>query len=354
MPYDLMTTDKPKIAVDTAMGTSTHTLPETHTHDNLNDMSMFDFGIQETDLHYFYTNADGEEVSMLAPKKKAIIRSDTGMFLGNHSVRYKTIPHIDLYKQHTKKLLESDIGKSAVQVTDQTWDNGAKARRTVHFLDHTMKVRDGDEVCLRSDIFNSLDGAWSFQTFTGAYRSLCLNTLVFGGQKFYHENRKHTAGLNVSSALSKIANTLDVFTNQSEKFQLWSNTKITDEQAVQFLVNSICRKESKTMDTLALSKDSNHVDPKLINARLSDYLMYRFQQEQASLGNTIWALYNAMTHWSTHTDETYESQNDKGEWKEISMGRKGSQKANVQKEREIQVRNALDSQAWSTLESLAV
>ena len=53
-------------------------------------------------------------------------------------------------------------------------------------------------------------------------------------------------------------------------------------------------------------------------------------------------------------NETYESQNDKGEWKEISMGRKGSQKANVQKEREIQVRNALDSQAWLTLESLAV
>ena len=46
--------------------------------------------------------------------------------------------------------------------------------------------------------------------------------------------------------------------------------------------------------------------------------------------------------------------NDKGELREISMGRKGSQKANVQKDREILVRNALDSQAWQTLESLAV
>ena len=76
--------------------------------------------------------------------------------------------------------------------------------------------------------------------------------------------------------------------------------------------------------------------------------------EQASLGKTIWALYNALTHWSTHTDETYEKLNSKGEMKEVSMGRKGSQKANVQKDREILVRNALDSQAWQTLESLAV
>jgi len=96
------------------------------------------------------------------------------------------------------------------------------------------------------------------------------------------------------------------------------------------------------------------IDTKLVNTRLSDYLLYRYEQEQASLGKTIWALYNALTHWSTHTDESYESVNDKGELKSISMGRKGSQKANVQKDREILVRNALDSQAWQTLESLAV
>ena len=340
MPYDLMPTND-------VMGT-THLLPETHVHDNLKDLSLFDFGIQETNLYYKFNDE-----YLQAPKKKAVIRSDNGEFMGNHSVKYKTIPHIDLYRKHTEKLLDSAIGKSAVQVTDMLWDNGAKARRTVHFLDHTMKVKDDDEVTLRSDIFNSIDGAWSFQTFTGAYRSLCLNTLVFGGQKFYHERRKHTAGLNVGSALSKISNTLEVFTNQTEKFQLWSNAKITDKEVVMFLANSICRKESKTMETLADIPNSNFVDPKLINARLSDYLLYRYSQEQASLGKTIWALYNALTHWSTHTDETYEKLNSKGELKEITMGRKGSNKANVQKDREILVRSALDSQAWNTLESLA-
>ena len=78
-------------------------------------------------------------------------------------------------------------------------------------------------------------------------------------------------------------------------------------------------------------------------------MLYRFDKEKQSLGSTLWSLYNAVTHWSTHTDESYEKINDKGKVIEISMGRKGSQKANVQKEREISVRNMLDSQHWQEL-----
>ena len=229
------------------MGTGTHILPETHKHNDLKDLSLFDFGIQEEDLYYKF-NGD----YLKADKRKAVVRSDTGDFIGNHSKRYKTIPHIDLYKKHTEKLLDSKLGSGALEVIDQTWDNGAKARRTIHFLDHKTEVKNNDNICLRSDIFNSIDGSWAFQTFTGAFRSLCLNTLVFGGQKFYHERRKHTSGLNVNSALSKISNTLDIYTNQSDKFKKWSNAKVTDAQVIQLLANTVAKKESKTVATLDL------------------------------------------------------------------------------------------------------
>ena len=344
---------------ENVMGTETHILPETHKHNDLKDLSLFDFGIQEEDLYYKF-NGD----YLKADKRKAVVRSDTGDFIGNHSKRYKTIPHIDLYKKHTEKLLDSNLGGGALEVIDQTWDNGAKARRTIHFLDHKTEVKNNDNICLRSDIFNSIDGSWAFQTFTGAFRSLCLNTLVFGGQKFYHERRKHTSGLNVNSALSKISNTLDIYTNQSDKFKKWSNAKVTDAQVIQLLANTVAKKESKTVATLSdlndievrdddlYKKDVYNKD--LVNTNLCDYLYYRYQQEQGSLGQTLWALYNAVTHWSTHTDETFERENKKGKVIEISMGRKGSQKANVQKDREIAVRNMLDSRHFVALEGLAV
>tara|TARA_R100000329_G_scaffold9198_1_gene10422 strand:+ start:158 stop:1210 length:1053 start_codon:yes stop_codon:yes gene_type:complete len=348
---------KGKIMLDTndIMGTSTHTLPETKVHKNLKDLSLFDFGVQEVPLHYYFESKDinGNDVGVerVAEGKKAIIRSDTGDFIGNHSNKYKTVPHYSLYKKHVEKLLDNkNIDTDNVDIIDATWDNGAKARRTIHFNSHDYKVKDGDIVQLRTDIFNSLDGSWAFQTFTGAYRSLCLNTLVFGGQKFYHERRKHTGGLSIASALSKINGTLDVFETQGDKFKLWSNAKVTDNQVAKLLADTVAYKKSRTVETLKdLDKTSAN-----INTRLSDYLLYRYEQEQGSLGKTLWALYNAVTHWSTHTDETWETVNKKGEVVELSTGRKGSQKANVQKEREIAVRNMLDSDSWKNLEDLAV
>ena len=167
----------------TIMGTGTHDLPETKIHNNLNDLSLFDFGVEEVPLHYYFESKDinGTSVGteMKAEGKKAIIRSDTGEFIGNHSERYKTVPHYSLYKKHSEKLFSNkNIDCDNVDIIDATWDNGAKARRTIHFKEHNYKVKEGDIVQLRTDIFNSLDGSWAFQTFTGAYRSLCLNTLV--------------------------------------------------------------------------------------------------------------------------------------------------------------------------------
>ena len=335
------------INTNDVMGTSTHILPETHVHKNLFDLSLFDFDVKEVPLHYYFKNNDGVEIQHTAPKKKAIIRSDTGEFIGNHSERYKTVPHYSLYKKHAEKVQEV-MPSANLEIIDQSWDNGAKARRTIHFLDHSTTVRDGDVVNLRSDIFNSLDGAWAFQTYTGAYRSLCLNTLVFGGQSMYQEKRKHTGGLSISGALGKVSNSLDVFANQSEKFKLWSNIKLEDKTVANMLGNTLCHKKSKTIELQ--DTETGAIDLRNINTRLSDYLLYRYEQEQGKLGKTLWALYNAVTHWSTHTDESYEKVNDKGNVVEIAMGRKGSSKANVQKEREIAVRDMLDSRYWQELE----
>ena len=34
------------------MGTGTHILPETHKHNDLNDFSLFDFGVQDSECFY--------------------------------------------------------------------------------------------------------------------------------------------------------------------------------------------------------------------------------------------------------------------------------------------------------------
>ena len=313
---------------------------------SLFDLSLFDFDVEEVPLHYYFKTDDGVEIQHTAPKKKAIIRSDTGEFIGNHSERYKTVPHYSLYKKHAEKVQEV-MPSANLEIIDQSWDNGAKARRTIHFLDHSTTVREGDIVNLRSDIFNSLDGAWAFQTYTGAYRSLCLNTLVFGGQSMYQEKRKHTGGLSISGALGKVSNSLDVFANQSEKFKLWSNTKLEDKTVANMLGNTLCHKKSKTIELQ--DTKTGAVDLRNINTRLSDYLLYRYEQEQGKLGKTLWALYNAITHWSTHTDAEWERQNDKGVFVLLKTSRGSSDKNLVATRRQDAVREVLSSGEWKKL-----
>ena len=95
MPYDLI---QPKIKPDIAMETG-HILPEIYEHTNLNDMSLFDFGVEPVNMHYYHNDTEHK-----IDGKMAVVRSDNGAFMGNHSKKYKLVPHIDLYRKHTEKL----------------------------------------------------------------------------------------------------------------------------------------------------------------------------------------------------------------------------------------------------------
>ena len=59
------------------------------------------------------------------------------------------------------------------------------------------------------------------------------------------------------------------------------------------------------------------------------------KKETPDLGKTMWAGYNALTHWATHTDETIEVLNDKNQMVKIRSGKSTADKPSVQKEQEM-------------------
>ena len=83
-----------------------------------------------------------------------------------------------------------------VEVCDRVYQEGLRVHRTIYFHDlvDRSRTRSGqqDDSRCRLDIFNSVDKSWTLQVFSGAYRDLCRNTLVFGGEKAYHQKAKHT------------------------------------------------------------------------------------------------------------------------------------------------------------------
>ena len=273
----------------------------------------------------------------------ALMNTKTGAVLDTRPVSktYNLVSHDRLFNRHAELMDGGELPLNNIDVVDRLFDDGVRAHRTVYFNDLESGIGDGsDLVRCRMDIFNSIDMSWAFQVFSGAYRDLCRNTLVFGGQKSYQQRAKHTANLSPDAMISKAGNSLDMWTSQRELMEKWTKAKLTREQFGQILAQTVCYK-----NTAATRAEQGNP----VNERLMNYLLYRFEEEIPELGQTFWAAFNALTHWSTHTNETWTG--DDGI--ERATGRKTQRKEVTQRVRGEQVRNVTESPSWKYLEGLA-
>ena len=257
------------------------------------------------------------------------------------SSTYKLVPHHELFHEQAKILGQSDLPLDNITVKDQLYKGGLQAHRTIFFHDlETTVSNNKDKVLSRIDIFNSCDMSWSFQVFSGAYRDLCRNTLVFGGQKAYHQQAKHTRNLSTTALMTKASIGLEFWNNQKETMLNWRAKDMSLEQFGNILKQTICKKKSK-------SAELNLTNP--VNETKLNYLLDRFEKETPDLGKTMWAGYNALTHWSTHTDETIEKEID-NKLVKIRSGKSTADKPSVQRTRNDEVRTVIECDAWKELE----
>ena len=254
---------------------------------------------------------------------------------------YQLVPHHELFAEQAKILGQSDLPLDNVTIKDQLYKDGLQAHRTIFFHDlETTVSNNKDKVLSRIDIFNSCDMSWSFQVFSGAYRDLCRNTLVFGGQKAYHQQAKHTRNLSTTALMTKASIGLEFWNNQKETMLNWRAKDMSLEQFGQILKQTICKKKSK-------SAELNLTNP--VNETKLNYLLDRFEKETPDLGKTMWAGYNALTHWATHTDETIEKEID-NKLVKIRSGKSTADKPSVQRTRNDEVRTVIECDAWKELE----
>ena len=256
---------------------------------------------------------------------------------------YQLVPHHELFAEQAKILGQSDLPLENITVKDQLYKGGLQAHRTIFFHDlETTVSNNKDKVLSRIDIFNSCDMSWSFQVFSGAYRDLCRNTLVFGGQKAYHQQAKHTRNLSTTALMTKANIGLEFWNNQKETMLNWRAKDMSLEQFGQILKQTICKKKSK-------SAELNLTNP--INETKMNYLLDRFEKETPDLGNTMWAGYNALTHWATHTDETIEKEID-NKLVKIRSGKSTADVPSVQRTRNDEVRQVIECESWKEMETV--
>ena len=262
----------------------------------------------------------------------AILNKATGQLVDMRPIpkTYQLVPHQDMMKVQAQQLEDSPLG-GRLRVVDRLFEAGKKAHRTIYFEDlkADVKSRQGsDSVVPRLDVFNSIDMSWSFQVFSGAYRDLCRNTLVFGGEKAYHQKRRHTRNLDTSALTGKAVLSLDMFQNQREQMDRWASLGLSSRQFVDVLSETICKRKPRPSDG----------EEQPVNKSLLNYLGDQFEEEAKELGETMWAGYNALTHWSTHT---------------LEKGREKQKQHDAQRKRADIVRDVLTSEPWQVLEGVA-
>ena len=311
------------------------------THNNLLDVSFFDMPIEsKINPTILLKDMDGIEQKTTMDNQDVVYRPDTMAILGrSRSTKYKIVEPAKLYTAHAKKLLEQkDLPLSDVIVDDYIYEGGRIQKRTVTLPSLTKQMNDGSKVSMRSDIFNSVDMSWMYQAFAGAYRDLCRYSLVFGGQRMYHVRQKHTTGLNVLSTLKSIGKTFQLFNENQDLMDKMLKQEISLKTMAHILASNICKKKEgngkKLLDDTSIS----------VNYKLLDYFIDRIEQESGNLGYTVWNLYNALTHWSTHIDDTFERLDDKGVAHEIKMTRAGSQIHTARTKREDKVTEFMNSE----------
>ena len=220
---------------------------------------------------------------------KCVMRTDTNDVLGVHGSRYSMLRHDDIIDRVVSAVNEANISTD-YEIKIKLADNGAKMRGEILFPNLIIQPKVGDISQFRVSFFNSYDASWTFSMAANALRLICTNGMVrpdsLAMTKF-----KHTLNINVEGAAEKVRIGVDAFYNEREKWSAWSNVHVNDHMAETFFKHTLAKAPSK--------QQLKHKQ----NDRQLEKLLSIWDAEKAQLGPNKWALYNAMTYWSTHTNE---------------------------------------------------
>ena len=222
---------------------------------------------------------------------KALIRTDTEEVLAVHGNGYQIISHDDVVNSTYDAIKRADISNDFnFKVTD--YENGRKLKIDIIFPDLTIEPQVGDYVRFQGLVYNSYDATWALSQAARGLRLWCDNGCTTP-DTISHQRTKHTknGAIGLDSGAYLFKQGLENFFNNKEKWKSYCSIPIMPGQAESFFKKHLVKSYRKYKD---------HND---FNKKQLENLMRIQTHQMHELGGTLWALYNTMTHWATHTDD---------------------------------------------------
>ena len=204
----------------------------------------------------------------------------------------------DIVRLSEATLLQSGVSLKGLKRTVQMAPDGSKMIITYTLPEFLIDLGNGDITQFQIICRNSYDGTWCFVLEAGAIRMACLNGQV-SVDDISMFKAKHTPSINPDHARRKMVLAIQQFHAEGERWARWKEQSVTNREALRTFADAAGCKFVHENNDMTLMELFQHK-----NVYSNRSLMYMWNQytnhEQPKLGSNEWAVYNALTHWSTH------------------------------------------------------
>jgi len=275
---------------------------------------------------------DGLLEQLTKDQGQAVIRTDTGAFLGRTGGRYGIgqNPEIHDWVSRGIETAFTKADRKDAELKEQTSDGGAFCKWTITFPSMGQPIRQLRDstgynaarygqghadtwLNFSISVVNSFNGLTPVFVTSEHQDVSCLNSLTMSFQDT--TRLRHSTNLDVSTLAEWIESEALNFKTKIAVWQSWANKSITSDQAAETL--KLCG----------------------VSDRLTKQLMDQFEDEADKRGRSVWALASSLSFMSTHNSERFG----------VRGSAKKDNEARSLHARQNQVLKIMDQPAWAEL-----
>ena len=246
-------------------------------------------------------NFDVEFEPTKAPHKKYVINNNTGQYLDTVGDTFTCVSHPEFFSRVQETMIEE---LAQPDLIDATCDfrvarNNAWALMDIKLPDVKVSISTNKgfqtECSWRAIALHGIDGSCSNQVFFGGIEAFCTNGQISG--EWAKVRRKNTSGFVLAYFINELRVAKVAFFEHGKKMQKWADTRVYMWD-VENAINTIIPSERKAEKMLEL-----------------------YSQEADVRGHNVYALYSAMTNYSTYADDRngFSLRNTRNDTQAISM-----------------------------------
>ena len=232
------------------------------------------------------------------PSKEVYYRTDTNEPIAVHGLRYNPVQYSEMINKTRDMLERSDLNCEDIEENIQVSPNGGMC-----LVDYTLpatnyETPDGDRGSVKVLALSSFNGVWSFILSLGFQQWACLNHQIMINNPASIYKCRHTNKLNVDKGVNLLGQTANLIENEIELWNEWANTYTSITETAKTFASV----SNYTGDIVEL-KDEIYKYGRPVNVK-NKTLTYLYDvynnTYKKTMGETQWAVYNAVTDWSTH------------------------------------------------------